>query len=304
MFVQDQWTIDKLTLTGGLRYDWLSYYYPATFIGPGTAGPDRNFTTDAEGIGELEGRDAEGRGRVRPVWQRQDGHQGGHRPVCHQRRTPGNSTAPANPITGAGRSRPTGHGPMPTATSPRLRSAEPPGARQPGSGGDFCGCRQPEFRWTACRRARTIRPPTTDGARAPTTGSSRPASSTRWCRGSRSRSGTSAASSATSSIQDNLATVASDYTPFSITAPLDPRLPGRRRLYRWAGCTISTRTRSGRSDNLVTFCRQLREIHRALERRRLHGQRAAAGWCRAAGRRQHGADVDRPLRGAATRYRS
>ena len=44
-FAQDKWTIDKLTLTGGLRFDWLSYYYPESQIGPGPLVPNRNFTT-------------------------------------------------------------------------------------------------------------------------------------------------------------------------------------------------------------------------------------------------------------------
>jgi hypothetical protein len=45
MFAQDKWTVNKLTLTGGVRYDWLSYYYPPSHIGPGTLAPTRDFTT-------------------------------------------------------------------------------------------------------------------------------------------------------------------------------------------------------------------------------------------------------------------
>jgi hypothetical protein len=45
LFAQDKWTVDRLTLTAGVRYDWLSYYYPATHIGPGTLAPNRDFTT-------------------------------------------------------------------------------------------------------------------------------------------------------------------------------------------------------------------------------------------------------------------
>src|SRR5262249_17989794 len=45
MFAQDKWTIRKMTLTAGVRYDWLSYYYPATHIGPGPLAPTRDFTT-------------------------------------------------------------------------------------------------------------------------------------------------------------------------------------------------------------------------------------------------------------------
>ncbi|PWT86699.1 MAG: hypothetical protein C5B57_00640, partial [Blastocatellia bacterium] len=45
LFVQDKWTIEKLTLTGGLRFDWLSYYYPENHIGPGALVPNRNLDT-------------------------------------------------------------------------------------------------------------------------------------------------------------------------------------------------------------------------------------------------------------------
>ena len=46
LYVQDRWTMDKLTLTGGVRFDWLSYWYPATHVGPGPLAPTRDFTTD------------------------------------------------------------------------------------------------------------------------------------------------------------------------------------------------------------------------------------------------------------------
>jgi hypothetical protein len=45
LFAQDQWTVDKVTLTAGVRFDWLSYYYPSVSIGPSPLAPNRNFTT-------------------------------------------------------------------------------------------------------------------------------------------------------------------------------------------------------------------------------------------------------------------
>jgi hypothetical protein len=44
MFIQDKWTLNKLTLTGGLRFDYFNTYFPATPLGPGTLVPNRNFT--------------------------------------------------------------------------------------------------------------------------------------------------------------------------------------------------------------------------------------------------------------------
>jgi hypothetical protein len=44
MYIQDRWTIKKLTLTGGLRFDYFNTYFPATPLGPGPLVPTRNFT--------------------------------------------------------------------------------------------------------------------------------------------------------------------------------------------------------------------------------------------------------------------
>ena len=44
IFVQDKWTLNKLTLTGGLRFDYFNTYFPETPLGPGPLVPTRNFT--------------------------------------------------------------------------------------------------------------------------------------------------------------------------------------------------------------------------------------------------------------------
>ena len=41
-FVQDRWTIDRLTLTAGMRYDYMRIVYPETRVGPSTLAPNRN----------------------------------------------------------------------------------------------------------------------------------------------------------------------------------------------------------------------------------------------------------------------
>jgi hypothetical protein len=43
LYVQDKWTMKKLTLSGALRFDHFSTYFPDTPIGPGPLVPTRNF---------------------------------------------------------------------------------------------------------------------------------------------------------------------------------------------------------------------------------------------------------------------
>jgi hypothetical protein len=42
LFVQDRWTVNRVTLIGGLRYDYLHVSFPAVRIGPGEFVPTRN----------------------------------------------------------------------------------------------------------------------------------------------------------------------------------------------------------------------------------------------------------------------
>ena len=43
-FVQDRWTVKRLTVTGGLRYDYFHVSFPEQSVGPGPLAPNRNFT--------------------------------------------------------------------------------------------------------------------------------------------------------------------------------------------------------------------------------------------------------------------
>jgi hypothetical protein len=50
-FVQDRWTIDRLTLNAGLRWDWFKNTIPAQTIGPAVLAPTRNFSfPDTDGL--------------------------------------------------------------------------------------------------------------------------------------------------------------------------------------------------------------------------------------------------------------
>jgi len=42
VFAQDRWTVNRLTLSGGVRYDWLKTDYPGQTLGPAQFAPTRN----------------------------------------------------------------------------------------------------------------------------------------------------------------------------------------------------------------------------------------------------------------------
>jgi hypothetical protein len=47
LFVQDRWTLSRLSMTLGVRYDHLHISYPATHLGPGEFAPTRDITLPA-----------------------------------------------------------------------------------------------------------------------------------------------------------------------------------------------------------------------------------------------------------------
>ncbi|HTI40753.1 MAG TPA: carboxypeptidase regulatory-like domain-containing protein [Vicinamibacterales bacterium] len=50
-YAQDRWTIDRLTLNAGLRLDWFKNSFPAQSVGPAPLAPNRNFTfPDTQGL--------------------------------------------------------------------------------------------------------------------------------------------------------------------------------------------------------------------------------------------------------------
>ncbi len=50
-YVQDRWTINRLTLNAGLRYDWFKNSFPAQEVGPAPLAPARNFRfPETEGL--------------------------------------------------------------------------------------------------------------------------------------------------------------------------------------------------------------------------------------------------------------
>ena len=44
VYAQDRWTINRLTLTGGARFDYKKTHFPGQYLGPGDLAPTRNIT--------------------------------------------------------------------------------------------------------------------------------------------------------------------------------------------------------------------------------------------------------------------
>ena len=185
VFVQDRWTMDRLTVSGGLRIDWFFSENPTIHLGPSLLTPNRNYDVPEVQDHALQGLDAEGRGGLRPVRQRPHGAQGQRRQVrarAGARRRPGHPgwlQRAAHVVADVGRQRP--------RLRPRLRPdpQHHPGAdagrrRQPGGHLQRGGGRERELlRPSRCGRPRPCRTtPATAGASGRTAGSWRSRRST------------------------------------------------------------------------------------------------------------------------------
>ena len=81
MFVQDKWTLNKLTLTRRSPVRLLQHVLPGQPLGPGPLVPTRNFTVPEYKWDNWKDISPRVGGGVRPVRQRQDRRQGEPRPV-------------------------------------------------------------------------------------------------------------------------------------------------------------------------------------------------------------------------------
>ena len=95
-------------------------------------------------------------------------------------------------------------------------------------------------------------------------------------------------------VTDNLAVAPSDFTQFSVTAPLDPRLPGGGG-YVVSGLYNVNPDKFSAVDNYRTYAPDVRERLAGLQRRGLQRERAVARRPAGAGRHEHRAAGDRLL---------
>ena len=96
-------------------------------------------------------------------------------------------------------------------------------------------------------------------------------------------------------VVDNLAVMAADFDPFSVTAPSDPRLPGGGG-YVVSGLYNVSNAKAGQTNSYTTWSNNFGIADVDVQRRAREPERADAEWPDDPGRRQQRLDRDRQLR--------
>ena len=303
LFAQEQWTLGRLTLQGALRFDRASSWFPEQQAGPSRFLPTRDHVPRDEGRRQLQGHHAaDGRG-LRRVRERQDGAQVQRRQIPRRRRRAAQLHQPESHAAAAPLDEPFGTaGVTRTWTDangnfqPDCDLLNPLANDRRGSGGDFCGqISNLSFGQNVLTDNYDPALLTGWGVRASdwSLGVSvqqqilprdvgRGRLHRRWFNGF--------------TVNDNLLTQPSDYTPYSVTAPLDPRLPGGGG-YVISGLYDVSPALAGQINNLVTDSQQYGELVPVFQRRGRHVERADAWRPDVPGRHQHRPERGRQLRG-------
>ena len=236
-YAQDSWSLGRLTLQGGVRYDHYRTHFPRQQLGPSpylSNGPHR---LRGIGRGELQGHNTANGRELRPVrngahgpenqlWTLRD-RPGRHVDVRHRAEPDQSVRVDRGPCLDRWQPR----------LRPQLRSVEPGRKRRVRSDAE------PELWAAGVQRPATIRRSPADGASGPTSSSSRPRCSMNCCPRISLNAGYYRRWFGNFMITDNLAAGPGDFDKFSVTSST--------RSFRAAAArsrsTMSSPTRSGRS---------------------------------------------------------
>ena len=297
VFAQDQWTVKRLTLNAGIRFDYLDIYFPETTLGPApltpNAEPEVSRSRSGSSFKDITPRLG---GAVRRIRQRQDRLQNGAQQVRHRPGAAGHLR----------RQRRAGEPSSPTASrGPGTTNLFPVGDPRRGNyvpdcdllnplANDECGIMSntsfgqpiPSTTYdTAVLNGWNVRPNNWEfstGVQHQVTEriSAEVGYFRRWY--------------GNFTVTDNRASGPANYTTYSFTAPSDPRLPGGgaypgQRSVR----SESRQSRPGRQ--LLHRGHPVRRTDRGLARCRSQRQCAAAEWRDSHRRTGHGPHDDGQL---------